>query len=385
MAAPQPAAPAVQTRADSSTFKRPSKDFKYRKRFIAPSSDLYNRVDYPSAQGGRDSLMLPNYEPTWGKGVPNSQSTARPPVTYQPIHPTKPGEALKAQAQSLNHTAALGRPMVSREGLSPPPPPANTKLLPSSLTKPNAPAVSQAAPAPVVSQLSAAHVAQIKAQADSLVKTGHLAEAQEVLTRVVQEHPHEPVLRAQLSTISLERARFYAKQGLSQNAATQARLAISYGSAYSSASESAYALLSSSLAKSGIDPKNAEARANLGATLLAQNSPMESEIEFRQAIKLKPQSDYYIGAGSAALQSGNKTSAKLDFQKALDLNPDSQPALSRLGQVRYQLRDYVGANADLTRALVMNSQDTEAAQNLIDLWQRQVANPDLPMPLPISV
>ncbi len=389
-----PPPPSVQTRADSSTFKRPSKDFKYRKRFIAPSSDLYNRVDYQSMQPSRDSLMLPNYEPTWGKGQPNSQSTARPPVTYQPSHPTEPQEALKAQAQSLGNTKSLGRPMVSREGLTPPPPPANNRLLPSSLTKPpsttgglagtNQIPVSQASPsqnlhenvqgiAPVASQLSAARIAQIKSQADAMVKSGHLAEAQEALTRVVQEHPHEPVLRAQLSTISLDRARFYSKLGNHQDAASQARLAIAYGSAYSSASESAYALLANSLTKAGVDPRSASARASLGQSLLSQHNPIEAEIEFRQAIKLKPQSDYYLGAGTASLQSGNKTSAKLDFQKALELNPESQPAMSKLGEVRYQMRDYVGANADLTRALVMDSQDTEAAQTLIDLWQRQVA------------
>ena len=396
---PPPAAsiaapPSVQTRADSSTFKRPSKNFKYRKRFIAPSSDLYNRVDYPSMQSQRDSLMLPNYEPGWGKGQPNSQSTSRPPVTYQPIHPTEPQEALKAQAQSLSNTRSLGRPMVSRAGLTPPPPPANNKLLPSSLTNPsptqsvptgglagtNRIPVSQVPASqslyksePVTSQLSAARIAQIKAQADSMVKSGHLAEAQEALSRVVQEHPHEPVLRAQLATISLNRARFYSKMGNYQDAASQARLAISYGSAYSSASESAYALLASSLSKAGIDPKSAMARASLGASLLSQHNPLEAEIEFRQAIKLNPQSDYYLGAGTASLQSGNKTSAKLDFQKSLELNPDSQRAMSKLGEVRYQMRDYVGANADLTRALVMDSQDTEAAQTLIDLWQRQVA------------
>ena len=365
----------VQTTAPSSTFNRANKDFKYRKRFIAPTSDLYNRIDYPSMQSSRDSLMLPNYEPGYGKGPPGP-SAARPPVTYQPKNSTEPQEALKAQAQSLNSSGSARRPMVSREGLSPPPPPANNQLLPSSLTRQNAPNLSQARPLPVTNTtpLSAAHIAQVKSQAETLVRSGHLAEAQDVLVKVVQNHPHEPVLRAQLSNISLERARFYAKQGSSQQAATQARLAIAYGSAYSSTSESATSLLAANLAKTGIDPRNADARANLGASLLAANSPLESEIEFRQAIKLRPQPDFYIGAGNAAMQSGNRTSAKLDFQKALELNPNSQAALSSLGQVRYQMRDYIGANADLTRALVMNGQDTVAAQTLVDLWQRQVGS-----------
>src|SRR5262249_55105533 len=159
-----------------------------------------------------------------------------------------------------------------------------------------------------------------------------------------------------------------------EKAASQARLAISYGSAYSNTSESAHALLSDSLTKLGVDPKNSDVRAGLGATLLAQRNPQEAEIEYRQAIKIKPEASYYIGAGDAAKQGGNNTSAKLDFQKALELDPNSQPALSKLGMVRYQLHDHVGANADLTRALVLNNQDTEAAQTLIALWQRQVGS-----------
>ncbi|MBS2010199.1 MAG: tetratricopeptide repeat protein [Cyanobacteria bacterium SZAS TMP-1] len=358
----------TQTHAPSSTFSRPTKEFKFRKRYIAPSADLYNRIDYASMQS-RDSLMLPTYEPSYGKRPPG-QSDARPPVTYQPIHPDEPAEGLKAQAQSLSNSGI--RPMANRDGLKPPAAPSASHLLPSSLTKQNAPATSSL-PEHGYAPLSNARIAQIKSQAESLSKQGHLAEAQEVLNRAVQEHPREVVLRSELSKISLERARFFSKQGNAQEAASQARMAIAYGSAYSSASESAYSLLASNLSKAGIDPRNPEARASLGQSLLAENKPLEAEIEYRQAIKLKPTVDSYIGAGSAAMQTGNKTSAKLDFQKALELNPNSEAALSRLGAVRYQLNDFVGANADLTRALVMNSQDTFAAQTLIDLWQRQVA------------
>jgi len=363
----------TQTHAASSTFSRPSKDFKYRKRYIAPSADLYNRIDYASMQS-RDTMMLPNYEPTYGKQPPG-QSPARPPVTYQPIHPTEPAEGLKAEAKSLNAPHAGSKPMANREGIKPPPPPHANNLLPSSLTKQNPVPISNvpestAGGAP----LTASRIAQIKAQVASLRKSGHLADAQELLSRTVQEHPKEVVLRGELSTISLERARAFSKQGDAQQAASQARMAIAYGSAYSSASESAYSLLASSLSKAGIDPRNAEARASLADGLLASNHPLEAEIEYRQAIKLKPSADFYIGAGNAALQGGNSTSAKLDFQKALELNPNSGQALSRLGALRYQMRDYVGANADLTRALVLNDQDTVAAQTLIDLWQRQVAS-----------
>ena len=360
----------TQTHAATSTFSRPSKDFKYRKRYIAPSADLYNRIDYASMQS-RDSLMLPNYEPTYGKRPPG-QSAARPPLTYQPIHPAEPAEGLKAEAKSLNGPNPGIRPMANREGLNPPPPPSN-HLLPSSLTRQNPGPLSSTPQTTSGSHpLSASRIAQIKSQADGLAKSGHLSEAQEVLSRAVQEHPKETVLRSELSRVSLERARFFSKQGEAQQAASQARLAIAYGSAYSSHSESAFSLLDSNLSKAGIDPRNAEARASLADGLLATNNSLEAEVEYRQAIKLKPNADFYIGAGNASLQSGNKTSAKLDFQKALELNPNSAQALSRLGAVRYQMHDYVGANADLTRALVLNSQDTVAAQTLIDLWQKQV-------------
>ncbi|MBU6450587.1 MAG: hypothetical protein KGS72_02330 [Cyanobacteria bacterium REEB67] len=361
----------TQTQAPDTTYSRPAKDFKYRKRFIAPSSDLYHRIDYASMPS-RDALMLPTYEPTYGKGT--GPSANRPSLNYQPIHPDAPQEALKAQAESLGNKSANIKPMANRQGLTPPPPPANQKLLPNSLSAGTASKVSNngesAGSAP---SLSAAHIAHVKAQAAALVKQGHLAEAQEMLKRTVQEHPKETVLRAELSKISLDRARFFAKQGNAQQAASQARLAIAYGSAYSNASESAYTVLASNLTKAGVDPRNPDARASIGADLLAHNNPIEAEIEYRQAIKLRPNSsDFYIGAGSAAQANGNNTSAKFDYQKALELNPDNQAALSKLGILRYQNQDYIGANADLTRALVMNGQDTAAAQALVELWQRQV-------------
>jgi tetratricopeptide (TPR) repeat protein len=363
---------------------RATKDFKHRRRIIVPSSDASRRIDY-QALPGRDSLMLPNYHPKfppenagasqYGYGATNMQldssgSNAAP----SGLPPAETG-AMSARAESLGgKTINPINGKTSRAGLVPPPPPAKSSLLPSSLThEPHAPAPASAH-AKAAPALSAQKVAQIKAEAQALVKKGKPAEAQALLTGHIKNYPNEKALSQEMGKISLTRAQGHAKAGNHEAAVQQARLAVFHGDSSPEIVQAAHTTLNGSLKKVGVTAHAADARMSQATKLLHEGRYNEAEVEFRAAAKIKPSVDAYLGAGNAAMKEDRKLQAKAFYQEALELNPDSQPALKELGIVRYHLKDYAGANADLTRSLVLNSSDQEAAHTLIELWQHQVAS-----------
>ncbi|CAN5403523.1 hypothetical protein BH11CYA1_BH11CYA1_04690 [soil metagenome] len=375
----------VQPASAQDSNGRQVKDFRHRKRLIVPAGDSERRIDY-QALPGRDSLMLPTYAPKFPPaGAGSSSPRYSTENGYQPssgadpyasgLPPGEPGE-LSATTQSLGNSSQTGRkPMTrtSRAGLTPPPPPITSGLLPSSLTK-ELPTKTTAEGHTAGQTLSAQKVAQIKSQAESLVKKGKVSEAQTLLTGYVKNYPQQKVLATELSKVSLERAKGHAKAGNHEAAAQQARLAITHGENAPEVVQSAHGTLNSSLQKIGVKANSPADRFDLGTKLMGQARYDEAVIEYSAAAKLKPSVEAYLGAGGAAMKGGHQLQAKKYFQEALEVNPDSQPALRELGIARYHLKDYAGANADLTRALVINSGDKEAAHTLIELWHHQVAS-----------
>lgn len=375
------------------TSGRQVKDFKHRKRLIVPASENLRRIDY-QALPGRDSLMLPNYVP---KFPPDGAGGGNPRYTsgsngYQnsgsdPYASGLPGSGvnsdamyndggLSATAESLSSGSQSGRKpinKISRAGIAPPPPPIKSSLLPHSLTK-ELPAKTSAATHTAATALSPQKVAQVKAQAETLVKKGKSAEAQTLLSGYLKSNPHEKTLATELSKISLQRAQSQAKAGNHEAATQQARLAITHGEHAPEIVLAAHSTLNSSLQKIGVKANAPEDRFDLGTKLMGQARYEEAVIEYSAAAKLKPTVEANLGAGGAAMKGGNNLQAKKYFQDALELNPNSEPALRELGIVRYHLKDYAGANADLTRALVLNSADKEAASTLLELWHHQVAS-----------
>ncbi len=367
---------------------RQVKDFKHRKRLIAPASENVRRIDYQSLPG-RDSLMLPTYVPKFppaGAGGSqrytngSSQTPASDPYASGLPQTNNNqdgmlGGELSATAESLSSTSSGNRPIgrTSRVGLTPPPPPIKSSLLPNSLTK-ELPSKTATAAHTTTTALSPQKVAQVKAQADALVKKGKPAEAQSLLSGYLKTNPNEKTLSTELSKISLQRAQSHAKSGNHEAATEQARLAITHGEHAPEITQAAHATLNSSLQKIGVKANAPEDRFDLGTKLMGQARYDEAVIEYSAAAKLKPTVEAYLGAGGAAMKGGHQLQAKKYFQDALELNPDSEPALRELGIARYHLKDYAGANADLTRALVINSSDKEAASTLLELWHHQVAS-----------
>ncbi len=386
----------VQPASAQDASGRQIKDFKHRKRMIVAPSENVRRIDYQSLPG-RDSLMLPNYVPKFppaGAGGSSPRYTDPYASGLPPANMNQEGMlndgGLSAEAGTLGSTNQSGpsgtsttgrKPMTktSRAGLTPPPPPIKSGLLPQSLTKElpaKSPTVAHtgtanSAWAPPLSQQK---VAQIKAQAEALVKKGKASEAQTLLGGYVKTYPHEKALSTELSKISLHRAQGHAKAGNHEAATQQARLAITHGENAPEIIQAAHGTLNSSLQKIGVKANSPEDRFDLGTKLMGQARYDEAAIEYSAAAKLKPSVEAYLGAGGASMKGGHQLQAKKYFQEALELNPESQPALRELGIARYHLKDYAGASADLTRALVINSGDKEAAHTLLELWHHQVAS-----------
>lgn len=367
---------------------RQVKDFKHRKRLVVPASENVRRIDYQSLPG-RDSLMLPTYVPkfppagaggsqryTNGSGqTPGSDPYASGLPQTNNNQDGMLGGELSATAESLSSTTSVHKPIgrTSRAGLTPPPPPIKSSLLPHSLTK-ELPNKTATAPHTTTTALSQQKVAQVKAQADALVKKGKPAEAQSLLSGYLKSNPNEKTLSTELSKISLQRAQSHAKAGNHEAATEQARLAITHGEHAPEIAQAAHTTLNSSLQKIGVKANAPEDRFDLGTKLMGQARYDEAIIEYSAAAKLKPSVEAYLGAGGAAMKGGHQLQAKKYFQEALELNPNSEPALRELGIARYHLKDYAGASADLTRALVINSGDKEAASTLLELWHHQVAS-----------
>ncbi|MBL8083994.1 MAG: hypothetical protein JNN26_15350 [Candidatus Obscuribacter sp.] len=337
--------------AQTTEKQRPPKDLKYRKRVIVgpDGGDIPRRIDY-QALSTRDTLMLPTYVPA-------------------------------AAARHALGGFDTGSNTFSRDGIVPPPPPMKSALLPKSIAplpqEETATARSISPPQRTIAHvpLSQARLVQIKTEAQLLFKKGKLAEAQALLSRYVSEYPQEASLKTELAKVSLARAKAHVKQGDHANAAKQARLAVSHSHDVSpEIATAADQALDASLQKLGVNPKDAAQRSSLGDKLSAQHRPLEAEVEYRTAARLKPSETAHIKAGNAAAAAGHNERAKASYQSALEINPDSSNALKKLGITRLQMRDYVGASADLTRALVINQGDKEAANALISLWKEQVAS-----------
>ena len=360
-------------------------DFRHAKKIVVPATSIPRRYDYGTS-GGREAGVPAGYESNYepasstSAAYPSSVSTAVP-------YSSAPGKA----------------------GLVPPPPPVSPGLLPSSMAgdvppPPSAPstlsrsAATGSAAATTVSssgyqttsgdptrptgtdrhaantkayKLGAENstVAHVVAHADQLAKDGKLQEAQEVLEKYDQVYPKNVAIDAKLSQVSLDRAKYYVRHDDYVEGAKQARIAIAHNSSNTEAKH----VLEQVLRHHGIEPNHSLSRVKLGDVLFSQGKLKEARVEYDAALKSDHAPGAYIGLGNISLRENKLKDAKAHYQLALDKDPESAVALRQLGIVRYKLKDVVGANTDLSRALVLNQDDKLAGQTLVDLWQRQVS------------
>ncbi|MBI1269400.1 tetratricopeptide repeat protein [bacterium] len=331
-------------------------DFKYAKKVIVPPTRIPRRYDYDS-MGGR--LSNPGYGATRESYYQGS--------TYE-----------------IPDLSTSGSPSVKggKYDLVPPPPPVAPSLLPASMARQVAPPVSHSRASSISSQgrrispheerfgaSSSQASGQLIAKAEHLASQGHLKDAQETLLKHQDSFKKDPAFQKAVEKVSLERAKYYLRRDNYREAAQQARIAMEF----EPGSIGAPPLLNQALRHQGIDPLNSESRLAEARKLFTQGDYNQASVEYLQSIKLKPSAEAEIGLGNIAFREGKLKTAKARYQKALELAPSSSVAMRQLGITRYKLTDVVGANADLTRALVQDPADKLASQHLIELWQRQVS------------
>lgn len=357
-------------------------DFRHAKKVIVPATNIPRRYDY-SSSGGRESGLPAGYESSYDSSSNSSMSS------YSSVTPSTPTK-------------------VGKYGMVPPPPPVTPSLLPSSLVgdippPPAAPGLVSRGSSPVSpahatdmggyqrtsgdptrstslsrhaanskSNKTAAEtsiISQVTAQSDALVKEGKLLEAQDLLEKYEKTYPKNTTLDHKLSEVSLERAKYYIRHDDYVEAAKQARVALHHNSNNTEARHA----LDQVLRHHGVDPNHAVSRVKMGDMLFSQGKLKEARVEYDSALKIHHSAEAYIGLGNIALRESKLKEAKAHYQLALEREPESSVALRQLGIVRYKLKDVVGANADLSRALVLNQDDKVASQTLIELWHRQVS------------
>ncbi|HEY9871047.1 MAG TPA: tetratricopeptide repeat protein [Candidatus Obscuribacterales bacterium] len=278
---------------------------------------------------------------------------------------------------------------VSKSGLVPPPPPVAPTILPaghaSTIVPPPPPATPLIASSPQpgasstqrsiqaaarkVAGSTTSFASGARARAQELIKQGNLEEADSVLRNAFKTAPRDALVKRDLAALSMQRAeKFLAGKDL-DSALKAAREAVYVDPSSSQAS----ALLDKILSDSGVNPSDAAERIRAADLLASQGRDTAATVEYRAALKLKPSAAAHVGLGNLAARSGQKALAKSEYLKAIEAEPGSAAAHRQLGLLELSANDTVGANTDLSRAVILDPQDKIAGKALVDLWQRQVS------------
>jgi tetratricopeptide (TPR) repeat protein len=215
---------------------------------------------------------------------------------------------------------------------------------------------------------SSAVLAQAIVRVRPLVESGKYAEAQQIMTEYERSHARCHCFRNQLAKIAVA----HAEQQMSISpvtAATAAREALVADPLY----KPAQSVLSQALGSMGMDANDANVRLKLGDQLLAQGKNTEAAAEYAESLRLKPSAEAHTGIANAAWRNHSKDLAKIEYERAVAVNPKHSAALRELGTLSYKQGDIVGASGHLSKALIANPEDKEAGNQLIALWQEQVS------------
>lgn len=326
-------------------------DFSRAKQTIVPNSRIRRRYDSElreSAPYSSNSSSAGSYDdPNGGISAP-----------YSLVNPSYPSASSSSKP--------------SKNGLIPPPPAMTPSIVGPNLgVIPSAP--SAAHPNVGFQSLDTAQPTLIaqkaSAQVDTLLKEGKFAEAQGVIKSYTKAYPKDKALKSQLVNTLLANGKTFAANKDLDSAIKAARESL----ILEPSSTVATASLNDWLKRKGVDHTNHAERLKIADGLAREGKNNEALVEYRAAHKLKPTAEAHVGAGAMLAKEGKRESARSEFQQALDLEPNSGAALRHMGSIRYTQGDVVGANADLSRALIINPDDKVAARTLTDLWHRQVA------------
>jgi tetratricopeptide (TPR) repeat protein len=224
--------------------------------------------------------------------------------------------------------------------------------------------------APHATPATTTFVAQTIAKSQALVKAGKLAAAEDMLQTDVKAFPNSADLQNELANVQILRARFYLKKQDIPQAAQEARSAISH----SPNNQAARILLGEITSSNTVVNADASDHIKNAQNLASQSKFLEAKAEYDTAISIQPSAPAYVGLGDLAAQQGDKTLAKREYAKAFQIDSESSLALRQRGIFKLASEnDVVGANQDLSRALILNPTDTVAASALQQLWREQIA------------
>jgi tetratricopeptide (TPR) repeat protein len=213
-----------------------------------------------------------------------------------------------------------------------------------------------------------AFVNQAKAKSQTLMKQGKLAAAEEMLQTDLKAVPKSQTLQTELANVRVARAKYALKIGNTALATQHAEAALLV-QPNNAAAKSVLAEISSkeTVTTSGITDHLTKAK-----VLIGQASYAQANAEIQAAIQIKDTSDSHVALGDLSFKQGNVETARTEYTKALQMDPESGPALRQYGIFKLHNNDVVGANKDLSRALIINGKDKEAATALQKIWHDEV-------------
>lgn len=218
------------------------------------------------------------------------------------------------------------------------------------------------------SKANKAAISQMNQRANSFLKEGKVAEAQETFAAMDRLTPGNKNTAHKLSLTNVQQAQKFMNAGDFHNALTAARQAI----AIDPSNQEAHNVLSQLYRKVGANPDNPNERLSTAHALYQRGQYLEAEVEYKAALAIRPSAEGHVGLGKVSEKLRGPQTAKDYYHQALNLDPNSAIAHRELGMLHHNNGDLIAANAELSKALALDSQDKVAGQSLIKLWQEQV-------------
>ena len=258
-------------------------DFAHAQKVYVPPSNVDRRIDFSSI---REQYTLPDgTKKNESKADSTGKSTAK-----AGSKTASKGKLTGGKATAANHSAvktASGKPMVKTVLAAPkiPAAPLHTQTAPAKSISELAKSLSEKMPPSVV--------AKLKAQANEMIKSGKLEEAQRLLTKVGQMTPEDKANLMQLASVGVQRAKVYLKSNNFQGALLQARTALSANPHDAEASQ----ILGELYRRVGADPNDVSNRLKTANTLFQQGRYAEAEVEYKASLAIKATPEAHVGIG----------------------------------------------------------------------------------------
>jgi tetratricopeptide (TPR) repeat protein len=205
---------------------------------------------------------------------------------------------------------------------------------------------------------------------DKLIEKGKWDDAEKVATKLLKNNPKDQDVKDKLTQVYVAQARVaYGKPDL-ETAARRARQAL----VTEPTNQPAKLVLCQVFTKKGWNFSNPKEHLKLADGLAAQSKFVEAHAEYHLALGIKPSAAGHVGLGNIWVSQGQAQEAAKEYSSAIQVDPKSSIAYRQLGSLRLAVHDLVGANRDLSQAVILNPNDELASSELIQLWQQQASS-----------